>query len=84
MKETTEDGEEKPAEDPPVEEDPRAITLEDAEMIVEKGTSKMPFTIDKKLPEALKKEIEKYKKEFKGEAEKLFKKVPKIDAFDEI
>ena len=44
----------------------------------------MPFNVDKKLADSLKKQIEKYKKEFKGECEKLFKKIPKIDAFDEI
>lgn len=87
MKETTEEGEEKSAVDsapPAVEEDPRALTLDDAEMILERGAAKMPFNIEKKLADTLKKEIEKYKKEYKGEAEKLFKKVPKVEAYDEM
>ncbi len=87
MKETTEEGEEKASSEPqpPVEEeDPRSITLEDAELILEKGVSKMPFNVEKKLIDSLKKEIEKYKKEFKGQAEKLFKKMPKVEEYDSL
>ena len=87
MKETTEEGDEKSAVDsapPVVEEDPRALTLDDAEIIIERGSTKMPFIVEKKWVETLKKEIEKYKKDYKGDAQKLFKKVPKIEAYDEM
>ncbi len=48
MKETTEEGEEKSAVEvapPVIEEDPRALTLDDAEMILERGAAKMPFNV---------------------------------------
>ncbi len=44
----------------------------------------MPFNVEKKLIDSLKKEIEKYKKEFKGQAEKLFKKMPKVEEYDSL
>lgn len=44
----------------------------------------LPFTADKKLIEGLKKQIEKYNKEYKPECEKLFKKVPKVEDYDDV
>lgn len=84
MKETTEEGEEK-APAAPVEEDPnekRVLTLEDVEIIIDKGASKMPFSIDKKIADALKKQVDLYNKTLKKESEKLFEVVPSIDEFE--
>jgi hypothetical protein len=84
MKETSEEGEEKtPA--PPVEEDPnekRTLTLEDVELIMEKGASKMPFSIEKKIGDTLKKQLDLYTKTLKGEADKLFGAIPELSAYE--
>lgn len=44
----------------------------------------LPFTVDKKLIDSLKKQIERYNKEFKPECEKMFKKVPKIEEYEAV
>jgi uncharacterized membrane protein (DUF106 family) len=44
----------------------------------------LPFNIEKKLVESLKKQMERYNKEFKPECEKLFKKVPKIEDYESV
>lgn len=44
----------------------------------------LPFSVEKKLIDSLKKQMDKYNKEYKPECEKLFKKIPKIDDYDSV
>lgn len=44
----------------------------------------MPFVIEKKVTDGLKKQVEKYTKEIKPEVEKLFAQNPKVEDYDEI
>jgi hypothetical protein len=44
----------------------------------------LPFTVEKNLIDSLKKQMERYNKEFKPECEKLFKKVPKIEDYEDV
>ena len=78
---TSDEGEEtKPAEEEEEQAPPRVLTLEDVTLLT--TDKKLPFTVEKKLIDSLKKEVDKYNKEYKGECEKLFKKIPNIEEYD--
>jgi hypothetical protein len=61
----------------------RVITFEDAEMMIDKK-AEVPFEVDSKFIESLKKDIITYKKEFVKPIEALFEAVPEIAEYDEI
>jgi hypothetical protein len=53
------------------------------EIIIEKYQN-LPFQIEKKLIDALSKEVDKYKKSFKAKGDKLFKEIPEVGELEEL
>lgn len=73
------EGDEEPAKKE--EEKRRTLMLADVECMLEK---KAPFQVDKKITDKLKKQVDKYKKEFMPECEKLFKAMPEVEEYEAV
>ncbi|TNV84393.1 hypothetical protein FGO68_gene805 [Halteria grandinella] len=61
----------------------RVLTFEDVEMIIGKS-DEVPFEVDKKFIESLKKEVALYQKDFVKQIDKMFGKCPDIAEYDEV